>query len=186
MRLSIPRIDPVDVQEFRRVQKELFDIDVTTLEGVRNIRMTWAQHPALMKAIDPYLRHLVGTSTLPPREREIVILRIGWNRQSEYEFSQHTEMAKTAGLTDDDIRRVTLGAGEPGWTAFESALIQAVDELHNDAFIADVTWAALAKQYSTQQLMDLVCLTGLYWTISSLLNTIGVQLEPGKPRFPAP
>ena len=88
---------------------------------------TIAQHPALVKARAPLQRHLLHESTLPPRERELVILRTGWLWQSEYEFGQHTRMSKEAGVTDTDVRRVTEGPDAAGWTPFETTLLRAVD-----------------------------------------------------------
>jgi len=80
-----------------------------------------------VKARAPLQRHLLHESTLPPRERELVILRTGWLWQSEYEFGQHTRMSKEAGVTDTDVRRVTEGPDAAGWTPFETTLLRAVD-----------------------------------------------------------
>ena len=184
MRLSAPRIPPVTLEEYRAIQESVMGTTPNPDAPVLNISRTWAHHPALMKARAPLVRHLVAESSLPPRERELAILRVGWLCQAEYEFSQHTVFGKQAGLTDDEIRRVTEGPDAPGWTPFEASLLRAVDELHNEAFIQDSTWAALAERYSTQQLLDFICLVGQYTTVSMMLNTVGVQLEEGKPRFP--
>jgi len=123
-------------------------------------------------------------STLPPRDREILILRIGWLCRSEYEFGQHTLVGKSAGLTPEEITRITKGPNAPGWDPFDATLIRAVDELQSDAFITDATWNALAKRYNQQQLMDVVMTVGQYNLVSMLLNTFGVQLDQGVPGFP--
>ena len=96
------------------------------------------------------------TSTLAPRERELLILRIGWLCQAEYEWGQHVIFGKGAGLTDEEIARIKEGPDAKGWSPFDAALLRAADELHADAFISDATWAALSERYSTQQLMDVV------------------------------
>jgi len=57
--------------------------------------------------------------TLPARHREILRLRIGWLCQSEYEFGQHTRIGKEAGLTDEEIVRITKGPDDPGWGHFD-------------------------------------------------------------------
>jgi len=123
-------------------------------------------------------------STLPPREREILILRIGWLCRCEYEFGQHTRVGKSVGLTSDEIFRITQGPNAPGWDPFDATLLRAVDELHSDAFITDATWNALAKRYDEKQLMDLVMTVGDYNMVSMFLNTMGVQLEEGTVGFP--
>ena len=45
-------------------------------------------------------------SALPPREREMAILRVGWLCRSGYEFHQHTRIGKQAGLSDEEIERL--------------------------------------------------------------------------------
>ena len=89
--------------------------------------------------------HVLGKSTLPARERELVILRIGWLCRSGYEWGQHVAIGKAAGLSDEEIARIPKGADAAGWSAADRALLRATDELHGDAFISDATWAELAR-----------------------------------------
>src|SRR5579862_3161245 len=51
---------------------------------------TW--HPALTKAWLTFNNHLFR-STLSDRVREMVTVRVGWLRRSEYEWAQHAAMA---------------------------------------------------------------------------------------------
>ena len=51
-----------------------------------NIMKTLANYPKLMTRWLVFANHVLSKSSLPPRDREIVILRIGWNCQSEYEW----------------------------------------------------------------------------------------------------
>ena len=93
MRLSEPRIAPLDDSDFDDEVKSL--VAPTTREGVvPNIFRTLANHPKLMKRWVVFGNHILSKSTLPAREREILILRIGWLCQSGYEFGQHTRIGK--------------------------------------------------------------------------------------------
>ncbi len=87
-------------------------------------------------------------------------------------------------MSDEEIVRISHGAEAEGWTDHERALIRAVDELRRDAFIHDATWAKLAENYSTQQLMDVVFTVGEYNLVSMALRTFGVQREEGVEGFP--
>jgi alkylhydroperoxidase family enzyme len=151
---------------------------------VLNIFRTLAQHPKLMKRWLVFGNHVLGRSSLPPRERELVILRIGWLCRSAYEWGQHVRIALASGLTQAEIDRIPSGPDAAGWSDLERALLRATDELHADAFIADATWAALARQLDTHQLMDLIFTVGQYNLVSMALNSLGVQPEPGLPPFP--
>jgi alkylhydroperoxidase family enzyme len=152
--------------------------------GMLNIFRTLANHPGLMKRWLVFGNHVLGKSTLPAREREIAILRIGWLCRAGYEWGQHVAIGKAAGLSDEEIARIPEGAAAPGWSAADRALLCATDELHADAFISDATWAELASTLSTQQLMDLVFTVGQYNLVSMALNSFGVQPEPGLAPLP--
>ena len=186
MRLSQPRIPPLQDDEASEEQRELLAAAAFGGRAPLNVQRTTVRHPALARARQSFTNHIMRESSLPPRERELLILRTGWNCQSEYEFAQHTRFGRAIGLTDDEIRRVAAGPDAEGWEAFDAALLRAADELHDDAFISDTTWAALAERYSVQQLMDAVFTVGQYHIVSMALNSFGVQFEPETTdRFPA-
>lgn len=122
--------------------------------------------------------------TLPARDREILILRIGWLCQSEHEFGQHTILGKMAKLSEEEILNITRGPKASGWNTFEAALIKAVDELYYDAIISDSTWKELASKYNEQQLLDIIFTVGQYNLVSWALNSLGVPQDKGIPGFP--
>jgi alkylhydroperoxidase family enzyme len=105
-----------------------------------------------------------------------VILRIGWLCQAGYEWGQHVVIGKNTGLTETEIENIKSGT-DASWSEHDALLIQATDELHNDAFISDAIWAGLKKTYSDQQMMDLVFTIGQYNMVSMALNSFGVQLD---------
>ena len=88
-------------------------------------------------------------------------------------------IGKSAGLSDEEIRRIQDGPDAPGWARFERALLRAADELHGDSMVSDATWKELAERYDTQQLIDLVFTVGQYTLVSMALNSFGVQLDEG-------
>jgi alkylhydroperoxidase family enzyme len=144
--------------------------------NVQNIFRTLANHEKLAKRWLVFGNHILSKSTLPAREREIVILRIGWLCQSAYEWGQHVVIGKRAGITEEEIPKIKEGPNA-GWSDHEALLLKAADELHGDAFVSDETWAGLTKTYNDQQMMDLVFTCGQYNMVSMALNSFGVQLD---------
>ena len=63
-------------------------------------------------------------------------------------------------------------------------LIRAADELHRDDTVSDTTWTALSARYGVAELIDVVITVAGYRMVSVALNSLGTQLEPGRPRFP--
>src|SRR5712692_2589507 len=183
MHVTQPRVPPLPPSEWDDETRELME-SLRREGSVYNIFATLARHPQLLKRWLVFGGHVLARSTLPAREREIAILRIGWLCRAEYEWGHHVAIGKQAGLSSDEIRRVAAGPDASGWDPFEAALLRAVDELHAYSFITDSTLKALAARYNTEQLLDLIFTAGQYTLVSMALNSCGVQLEEGFERFP--
>ena len=147
-----------------------------------NIFRVMMNHPDLTRRWTVFAGHVLRKQTLPLREREMLILRIGWLNQAEYEWAQHVEIAKRGGITEAEIERIKQGPGA-GWNAHETALLQAADDLYEHSVISDQTWAALAAKYSTEQMMDAVFTIGQYNLVSWALNSFGVPLDDFLPGY---
>lgn len=127
--------------------------------------------------------HLLRGEALPAREREIVILRVGWRAQSEYEFGQHTTIGLGAGLTEREVSWLA-DVEAPEWSDDDAALVAMVDELCADDVVSEATWAALSGRWAETELLELLVLAGYYRLVSGLLNSAGVALEPETPGWP--
>jgi 4-carboxymuconolactone decarboxylase len=178
-----PRVSPLPESEWDDEVRELLG---STQMGGRtlNIFTTLARHPKLLKRWLVFGTHILAKSTIGARERELLILRTGWNCRAEYEWGQHVVIGKMVGITDAEIERITQGPDAPGWDPFEATLLRAADELQRDKRIGDATWSALSARYGVQELIDVIFTVGQYTLVSMALNSLGVQLDEGIPGFP--
>jgi 4-carboxymuconolactone decarboxylase len=183
MRLTEPRIDPLTEEALTQEQAEVIAPTLERKAVVANVILTLMRNMPLFTSINVLGRHIMSESSLTPRLREILIMRVGWTTRCEYQWGQHVRMSASAGLTAGDHTRIKQGAGAAGWTELESALIAAVDQLLGDTMIDDETWAVLARHLSIEQLTDTVFTVGHYNMVAMALNSIGVQSEPGLPGF---
>lgn len=135
---------------------------------------TMVRHPELTRAYLRFSTYLLYGSTLPPRIREQVILRVAHRRACTYEWTHHVRMAKEVGLSDADIEAVRSGNTD---NDFDRALLCAVDELDEKTNISDQTWTALGARLDERQRMDLIFTTGNYVALAMALNTFGVEVE---------
>ena len=178
MRLTSPRISPLQNAEMDAEQQEIV---APMGERVLNIFRTMIQAPKAAKGFLAWGNYVLSKKNdLPAREREIVILRIGFLCKAGYEWTQHVPIGQRAGLTDDEVAQIKVGAAAPGWSAADQALLRASDELHHDQFITSDTWAALKAHFSDKQCMDVVFTAGQYTQVSMILNSFGVQLDAGQ------
>lgn len=181
MRLGAPRIAPLDAAQLDEEQAAA--LAPVTREGARplNIFLTLARAPDALKGFLAWGNYVLSKrNALSPRQRELAILRVGYNCGSGYEFAQHTAIGLRCGISQDEIEALKQNPQSAGWSDLELAILTACDELHRDHFVSDATWAALAE-LGDKGRMDLVFTVGQYTQVSMMLNTFGVQLERGEP-----
>ena len=178
MRLQAPRIAPLSDDELTPEQSEA--LEAFRPGPILNIFRTLARAPKALTRFNSWGGYILSRrNDLPPREREIVILRTGFLCKSGYEWTQHVRIGLREGLTEDEVARIKQGAGA-GWSAADAVLIRASDELHADQFITDATWTELRVHWSEKQAMDVVFTAAQYTQVSMFLNTFGVQLDAGQ------
>ena len=176
MRLNRARIAPLAEED---IAPELLALLGPRFKAipVLNIFRTLAHAPKAFKRFMAWGGYILSdANSLSPRDRELVILRAGFNWKSGYEWAQHVRIGVDCGLTEAEIARIKTGPEAPEWSASDRALLMATDELIADAFISDATWAAL-DEYSEKQRMDLVMTVAQYTQVSMMLNSFGVQLD---------
>ena len=137
-----------------------------------NLLATLVRHPKLTRAFLRFNNHLLFSSTLPPRLREIAVLRVAHRDSCEYEWRHHVDMGREAGLTDEDIGGIQRGEAVD---ALDRAVLNAVDELAEESTVSDATWAVLSEHLDERQRMDLVFTIGCYGALAMAINTFGVE-----------
>ncbi len=183
--MAQPRIAPVTPDETDDRTKEMLAALGGGTSNVLNIFTTLAHHPKLLKKWSEFGGVLLYGGELPARERELVILRTGWNCQSDYEWGQHKIIGLRAGLTEKEVDATCLAVDSAGWGDDDALLIRATDELHEQSVLSDATWDALALRYSTKQLIELIFNVGQYHLVSMALNSMRVQRDAGVEGFPS-
>jgi 4-carboxymuconolactone decarboxylase len=188
--VSDPRIAPLP--------RELWDEDVRTAigsglpEGVKarflstgpdamrppNAITTFMHHPALTGPWLSYNAQLLRRPALDPRHRELIVLRVAWRAQAQYEWVQHIRLAKRYGITTEEIEAVTHAVSGGEWSALEADLLVATDELLEDFRIRDETWKRLAEHLDVKQLLEMLFVVGTYTTLAMAFNSLGVELDP--------
>ena len=180
--LESPRID--------RVEKPYTAAEASILvprareEGVLGVWSTCANAPALCKAWLEFTDYLLRESTLPIRDRELLILRIGYLNQGAYEWAAHRGLALSVGISEQELKDITIGSAAVGWNEWDSTLLRAAEELHEVALVSDETWAHLEGRYDKRQMMEVVFTVGQYNMVAMYLNSLGVQFEEGWVGYP--
>lgn len=150
-------------------------------QPVLNVLGVIGNHPALLSGVHPLLSAL-GQGKLSLRDRELMVLRVGYLLRSHYEWAHHVAIGSKAGLTEEEIARVPAGPDAPGWSAHDSALLRAVDELRGpEARLSDRTWQQLSSAYDAQQMLEVPALVGAYSMLAYILKSCDVAIEDWLP-----
>lgn len=178
-----PRIQPLDNDKLDQAARDLVTevragAGAGPIEIVPAYMRTMIKHPALFKG-QMELGTVLFNGKIPPREREIAILRVAWLSQSPYEWGSHVAIAGRCGLTSEEIERTTHGSSAPGWTAHEAAILRGVEELLADFALSDATWETLAQTWDEAQMIEFPSMVGQYIVTAYVQNSIRTPLDEG-------
>jgi len=172
MRPTSPRIPPVPPEAFSDEQKALVG-EWSQMNFTRVI----VNHPELYRVFLPLIKKLIPGSNLPPRDRQILVLRLLTLYGEVYELTHQVMISRhNAAMTDAEIEMARAGEGDD-LSPFDRTLIRAAEELVGDRYIRDETWNELGERYSTVQLMEVVALVGGYTMLAMATKNYGIQLE---------
>jgi 4-carboxymuconolactone decarboxylase len=143
-----------------------------------HVLKTFAQYPTLTRPFLEFNRHLLSTSLLPVRLRQIAILRLAWTRPARYMWASHLRMSLRLGLTREDFQAVKQGPTAARWSEVERTILRAVDQLCERSDLDEERWNALAAHLDRRQVMDFVFTVGAYILLALAFNSMRIQREP--------
>jgi len=141
-----------------------------------HIHALMANHPRLLNAWWNLRNYLVNGGDLDQRHCELVILRVASHTESWYEWASHVVRGIDVGLSLEEIENVR--SGDSGWGDADEALLHAVDDVARNSAITEESRQRLAGHFTEHQMMDIILLHGMYLTISCMINTWNLDLDP--------
>ena len=143
------------------------------------------RQPKLAKAVNDLLMALLVGGSLDARIRELIIMRLGWETGSVYEWTQHWRVARSLDIPEADLLGVRDGRSAFGFDATERAVLAATDEILADGVISPATWdACLQRLGDTTDLIEMVACIGNWRMVASLLRSLEIPLEDGVEPWP--
>ena len=173
--------------EGRRVFDVIVNPDSRYADGLRGPIGMWMYSPPMAEHLFPastYLRY-GADGARDQRLTELAILAAARVLDSQYEWSAHEGLGRTAGLEDEIIdflrhdRPLADGAGLPGFGEVERTIVAAVRELIRAPRLGRETFEAAQRLLGNQGIVDLVGLIGHYTLVNYTLKAFDVQRPPG-------
>ena len=171
--MSEPRIPLPGPEELRADVAELLPLIAPPGREPARTMAVLGRAPDLLPPFLGWAAALALQGMLPKRDHELLALRAAWNCRSDFEWGEHAEYARGAGLTDAEVVAV---AGDPAaFGPTEAALLRAADELHAGCDVSDATWSVLAAHYDDAQLVEILFVVGQYTMLSMVANAAGID-----------
>ncbi len=180
--LTTPRIPALPPEQWTPEVRAMLD-PTNAGRSVIGVLRTFAQHPAMYVKRATISDHIRSHTSLTPRMRELLIMRILARTSGHGEWSLHGAGAGNFGIMPEEVQRTAV-PGYAGWSPADANMMRAVDEIYDADKVSAETWAALKGQLEDRQIMDLLVTAGGYRMVAMAINTFGVQLEPGRVMIP--
>ncbi|WP_183033834.1 carboxymuconolactone decarboxylase family protein [Cupriavidus sp. UME77] len=134
--------------------------------------------PEVMTGLGALSGALLRHGALSPAMREMIIVRTGYRTASAYEVIQHRALAVRVGVPEAKLD--ALACIDPvGLDETERVVINFVDELLIRNRATDTALNGLRDHYSDSQVIEIITVTGLWWSLARIMEAAGVPLDKG-------
>jgi hypothetical protein len=181
--LSSPRIKAVDVDLQEPLRSKMARIFPQALPSPNLYRSVARNESLFIDMIDMGFigpTGLMDRKTIPPRLRELLILRTCMQTRNNYEFnlhertiSQHMGLKKTE---IEDLKNASINT--TFWSEEEIALIALTDTLVQSTSVSDPVFDDVIEHYPEAQLIEMTLLVGLYTSVAMLVSLIRPETDP--------
>lgn len=154
------------------------------LQGPSGIQLYSTKTTTHLRALNEYLRFHAG---LPPATREIAILSVAREMDSQFEWVAHEKTALDAGVSEGAIDIIKYRKSTGGLDDSDAVVIELARQLFRDHKVTAPSFAKAKALFGPHKLVDLVLLMGNYAGTAVLLSAFDMQLHAGQePLLPIP
>jgi alkylhydroperoxidase family enzyme len=148
-------------------------------EGVQvlNLYRAVANCPEVGDAFIRLGNRILFRGKVPPRLRELAILRVGQLAHAPYEFSKHTLIGLKAGLSQAQLDALGDWEGSPRFDPQEQAVLRYTEEVSRGYRASEETFRALTGFLDDERITELTITIGYYEMVCRVLEALQIELE---------
>ncbi|MFC6719625.1 carboxymuconolactone decarboxylase family protein [Natrialbaceae archaeon GCM10025810] len=168
----VPLLSREDLpEEFRY----LFDEDVL---GELNLFQSIGHVPRAMRAYMRYGTALWNAGDLSTRERELAILAVARTVRARYEWHQHVELGREAGVTTEELNAIARADDCP-FSERERAIVRYASAVATGT-VTDPMFEAAVEVTDVETVVGLTMLAGHYLMTARILDSLSVPIDDGE------
>ncbi len=140
-------------------------------------RISPLNSPAVVQGWEAMLTAIRLNTSLSPRVRELIILRVATLNNAPYEFDAHVPHALAAGMPQAVVNQLRGGPQADtvaGLEAGEADVLALTDAMTRDIEVPDALFAPLRSRYNDQELVELAATVAAYNMVSRFLVALRV------------
>jgi alkylhydroperoxidase family enzyme len=124
-------------------------------------------------------REALTSPVVPRRLRELIVLRTAYLMDSPYEFGQHNDIARTAGVSGDEIEAIASDSGwqTAGFDATELAVLHLTSELVTTRSVAEPVMRQVHEALGSEATVEILMVIARYAGLALMLNALDVDLD---------
>jgi 4-carboxymuconolactone decarboxylase len=171
------RVRLVEKEQAPPMVKDLYEKNEAKSGRVLNLWKVMGNCPYVGLNFQRLGNSLLRGEELPARLRELAVLRVAYLAGSEYEFKQHSAIARESGVTQRQIDAIPEWAASAAFTDEERAVLQYTDEVAGDTSVRDDTFERLRGFLGEHAIVELTTAIG-YWRMAArILVALEVDME---------
>jgi 4-carboxymuconolactone decarboxylase len=143
--------------------------------GERNLFRSMGHNPHILQSYMRYGTTLWQETGVDERTVELAILAVARTCRSTYEWHQHVELGRKAGVSAAEIR--SLGDDDHGvLDDRDRAVVEYVQAVAHDE-VDDATFEAVATRFDARTIIGLSLLAGHYLMTARMLSALEIPTE---------
>jgi 4-carboxymuconolactone decarboxylase len=132
-------------------------------------------------ALNSYLRYQAG---FDPKIREVAILSVAREMDSQFEWAAHEPEALQVGVPAEVVEIIKHRKSTHGIDETYAAIIELGRQAVGKHKVASDAFARVKALFEPTKLVQIVMLMGAYASTAVLLTTFDMQVPEGKPKLP--
>ena len=168
---------PALPQPLDPILQEMFDKRRARGGDVINLQIATGHSPKFARASEPMAFAIRFDATVPRKLIELTIMRTAQIVGSAYEINQHIPLIKMCGYSDAQIAALPTWQASTLFDDKERSVLGYVEQMTHGGDVDDPTFAALQKNFNSQQIVELTKTIGNYYATGLLTKALRIQVE---------
>lgn len=166
-------MNPNDVELF----EELSEVGPSNIRGLVGPAGIQLHAPGLARLLRPLNRHLRLNTGIPGALRELAILSVARECESNVIWATHLIPAIREGVSEDAVRVVEFDLSSSGIPKHEQLIVDLARGMFRMRKVGSSLFSECRHHFGTERLISFVVLMGQYAATSALLCAVDMQLD---------